>query len=130
MGTQEGIKVPICVIVAFKQNNRQNSQTLNNDSFYTPPATSAQWIFGTENYPDSGILINYDDDHYSQGNDQVKEAIRAPTQEDVLNPYISDHFLDQLTLMLLVKLQMILVIIITFSIDDIRKIKKLLNQFN
>ena len=58
LGTQEGITVPIWIIVAFQQNDRRNNQNLNNDTFYRPLVTSAQCIIGTEKYPDSGILLN------------------------------------------------------------------------
>ena len=33
LGTQEGINVPIWIIVGFQQSNRQNDQNLNNDTF-------------------------------------------------------------------------------------------------
>ena len=35
LGTQEGVNVPIWILVAFQQNVRQNDQDLNNDTFYT-----------------------------------------------------------------------------------------------
>ena len=76
LGTQEGINVPIWLIIGFQQHDRQNSQHENNDTFYRPPITSAQCIIATEKYPDSGILINYDDDDYNQGYGQIKEAFR------------------------------------------------------
>ena len=63
---------------------------MNNDTFVRLPVTSAQVIIGTERYPDSGILLNYDDDNYSQGYGQIKEAFRALTQDDILKPYISE----------------------------------------
>ena len=63
---------------------------MNNDSFYRPPITSAQCTIGTEKYPDSAILLNYNDDHYSQGYGQIKEAFRALTKDDIFQPYISD----------------------------------------
>ena len=91
LGSQEGINVPIWIFVAFQQNDRQNDQNLNNDSFYRPPVTSAQCIIGTEKYPDSGILLNYNDDDYSQGYGQIKEAFRALTKDNILQPYISEH---------------------------------------
>ena len=91
LGTPEGIKVPIWIIVGFQQSDRQHDQNLNNDTFYRPLVTSAQCIIGTEKYPDSAILLNYDDDDYSQGYGQIKEAFRALTKDDVPNPYISDH---------------------------------------
>ena len=65
-------------------------QTLNNDTFYRMPISSAQCIIGTEKYPDSAILLNYDDDDYSQGYGQIKEAFRALTKDNILHPYISE----------------------------------------
>ena len=91
LGTQEGINVPIWIFVAFQQSDRQNDQNLNNDTFYRPPVTSAQCIIGTEKYPDSGILLNYEDDDYSQGYGQINEAFRALTKDNILQPYISEH---------------------------------------
>ena len=60
--TQEGINVPIWIIVSFQQSDRQNDQNLNNDTSYRPPVTSAHCIIGTEKYPDSAIFLNYNDD--------------------------------------------------------------------
>ena len=91
LGTQEGINVPIWIFVAFQQNDRQNDQELNNDTFYRPLVTSAQCIIGTEKYPDSGVLLNYNDDDYSQGYGQIKEAFKALTKDNILQPYISEH---------------------------------------
>ena len=85
LGTQEGLKY-----VAFQQHDRQHDQTLNNDTFYKMPVTSAQCIIGTEKYPDSAILLNYDDDDYSQGYGQIKEAFKALTKDNILQPYISE----------------------------------------
>ena len=62
LGAQECINVPIWIFVAFQQMDRQNDQHLNNNSFYRSLVTSAQGIIGTEKYPDSGILLNYNDD--------------------------------------------------------------------
>ena len=90
LGTHEGINVPIWIIVGFQQNDRQHDHNLNNDSFYRPPVISAQCIIGTEKYPDSAILLNYNDDDYSQGYTQIKEAFRALSKNDILKPYISD----------------------------------------
>ena len=91
LGTQEGINNPIWIIVGFQQRHRQDSQNQNNDTFYRPPVTSAQCIIGTEKYPDSSILLNYDDDDYNQGHGQIKKAFRALTNDDILQPYISDN---------------------------------------
>ena len=91
LGTQEEINVPIWIIIGFQQHDRQNSQIENNDTFYRPPVTSAQCFIGTEKYPDSGILSNYDDDDYNQGYGEIKEAFRALTKDDILQPYISDR---------------------------------------
>ena len=91
LGTQEGINIPIWIFVAFQQNDRQNDQNLNNDSFFRPLVTSAQCIIGTEKYLDSGILLNYNDDGYSKGYGQIKEAFKALTKDNLLQPYISEH---------------------------------------
>ena len=63
---------------------------MNNDIFCRLPVVSAQCIIGTESYPDADILLNNDDDDYSQGYSQIKEAFRALTKDDILQPYISD----------------------------------------
>ena len=91
LGTQEGINVPIWIIVGFQQSDRQHDQNLNNDTFYRPPVTNAQCIIGTEKYPDSAILINYNDDDYSQGYGLIKQAFKDLTKHDILEPYISDN---------------------------------------
>ena len=56
LGTQEGILKPMGIIVGFQQQDRQDSQTLNNDTFYRPPVTSAQGIIVTEKIPDSAFF--------------------------------------------------------------------------
>ena len=90
LGTQEGINMPTCIFVGFQQNDRQNDQNLNNDSFVRLPVISAQVLIGTERYPDSGILLNYDDDDYSQGYGLIKEAFKALAKDDILQPYITE----------------------------------------
>ena len=89
--TQEGINFPIWIIIGFQQQDRQNSQNENNDTFCRPSVTSAQCIIGTKEYPDSSNLLNYNDDDYNQGYGQIKEAFRALTKDNILQPYISDH---------------------------------------
>ena len=81
------MNVPIWIIVDFRQKDRQDSQNLNNDTFHRPPVTSAQCIIGTKRYPDSAILLNYDDDDYCQGYGQIKEAFRALTKNGILQPW-------------------------------------------
>ena len=90
LGSHENMNVPIWIIVGFQQRDRQDSQNLNNDTFCRLPVVSAQCIIGTEKYPDAGILLNYDNDDYSQGYHQIKEAFRALTKDDILPPYISE----------------------------------------
>ena len=78
--------VPIWIIVGFQQRDRQGSQSLHNNFFLRPPVTSAQCIIGTEKYSESAFLLNYDDDDYSHGYDQIQETFRALTKDDFLNP--------------------------------------------
>ena len=90
LGTQEGINIRTWIFVVFQQNRRQHDQNLNNATFVRLPVISAQVVIGTERYPDSAILINHDDDDYSQGYGQIKKAFRARTNDDILQPYISE----------------------------------------
>ena len=86
LGTQQGINVPILFFVGFQQMDRQVSQNLNNDIFYGPPVASSHVVIGTERYHDNGLLLDYKDDKYSQGYGQIKEAFKALTQDDILQP--------------------------------------------
>ena len=90
VGNQENMNVPIWIIIGFQQQDRQDSQNLNNDTFCRLPVVSAQCIIGTEKYPDAGILLNYDDDDYSQEYHQIEEAFRALTKDDIIQLYIND----------------------------------------
>ena len=90
LGTQESINFPTWIFVAFQQNDRQHDQNLNNDTFVRLPVIYAQVVIRTERYPDSAILLNYDDDDYIQGYGQIKEAFRALTKDDILKPYITE----------------------------------------
>ena len=90
LGSQQNMNVPIWIFIGFQQQGRQDSQNLNNDTFCRIPVVSAQCIIGTEKYPDAGILLNNDDDDYSPGYHQIKEAFRALTKDDILQPYISE----------------------------------------
>ena len=90
LGTQEGVNMPTWIFVAFQQNDRQHDQNLNNDSFVRLPVISAQVVIGTARYPDAAIILNYDDDDYSQGCGLIKEAFRALTKDDILKPYITE----------------------------------------
>ena len=91
LGTQEGIAIPVWILVGFQQPDRQGSKNLNNDNFYRHAVTSAQCIIGTEKYPVNSILLNYDDDDYSQGYGQNIEAFRDVTKDDMLKQYLSDN---------------------------------------
>ena len=88
MSSQENMNVPIWIIIGFQQQDKQDSQNLNNDTFCRLPVVSAHCVIGTENYPDAGILLNYVNDDYSQGYHQIKEAFKALTKDDILQPYI------------------------------------------
>ena len=90
LGTQEGVNVPIWIFVAFQQHDRQHDENFNNDTFDRMPVTSAQCNVGIEKIADNAILLNYDDDYYSQGYGQIKEAFKALTKDNILRPYISE----------------------------------------
>ena len=90
LGSHENMNVPISIIIGFQKRDRQDSQNLNTDTFCRLPVVSAQCIIGTEKYPDAGILLNYEDDDYSKGYHQIKEAFKDLTKDEILQPYISD----------------------------------------
>ena len=85
------MNVPIWIIVGIQQRDRQDPQNLADDTFCRLPITSTQCIISTEKYPDSAILLNYDDDDYNQGHGLIKEAFKASTKGDILEPYINDN---------------------------------------
>ena len=76
LGSQESMNVPIWVNIGFQQQDRQDSQKLNNDSFCRLPDNSCQANIGMEKYPDAGIILIDDDDdyYYSQAYDQIKRT--------------------------------------------------------
>ena len=90
LGSHENMNVPIWIIIGFQQQDRQDTQNLNNDAFCRLAIVIAQCIVGTEKYPDAGILLNYDDDDYSQGYHEIKEAFEALSRDNILQPYISE----------------------------------------
>ena len=90
LGTQEGINIPVKIFTVFRQSDREHDQNLNNDTFFRMPVTSAQCTIRTEKNPNSAVLLNYGDDDYSQENGQIKEALRALTEDDILQTYISE----------------------------------------
>ena len=55
------------------------------------PIVGAQCIIGNEKYNDTGIFLTFDDDDYSQGYHQIKEAFRALTKHNILQPHISEN---------------------------------------
>ena len=67
LNSQESMNVTIWIIIGFQLQNRQDSQNLNNETFCTLPGVTAHSVIGTQKYPDSSILLNYNDDDYSQG---------------------------------------------------------------
>ena len=91
LATQEGINAPMWTFVGFQQNDRKHDQNLSNDTFVRLPVISSQVVIGTKRYPDTVILLNYNDDDHSQGYGQTKEAFKALTKDDILPPYISEY---------------------------------------
>ena len=90
MASQERMNVPIWIIIGLQQRERQYSPKLNKDTVCRLPVTSAQFIIGTEKYPNAGIKLNYNDDDDSQCYAQFKEVFRALTKDDILQAYIRD----------------------------------------
>ena len=77
LGTQERTNIPIWILIGLQQRDRQFSQKLNKDTFFRPQVTCALCNIGTAKYPVSAVLLNCEDDDYSQGYDQIKEGCRV-----------------------------------------------------
>ena len=92
LGAHQNMNVPVRVIIGFQQRERQDSQKIANDTFCRLTITSAQCIISTVKYPDSAILLNYDYDVYCQGYGLIKEFFKVLTEDDILEPYLSDHY--------------------------------------
>ena len=90
IGTREGINVPIWIYVVFQQSDRQHDQKMNNDTFVTLPITSTQCIISYDKYPDVGLLLNYDNDDYSQVYGQIKEVSKVLTKDNILQSYLTE----------------------------------------
>ena len=54
------------------------------------PVTSDKCIIGTKKYSNASILLNCYNDDCFQGYGQIKEAFRAATKDDILQPCITD----------------------------------------
>ena len=87
LGTQEDIIIRIWIFVVLRQSQREHDESLNNGTFRRLPVTIAQGNIGNERYPDCSILSIYDyDDAYAKGYGQIKEAFRALTKDNILEP--------------------------------------------
>ena len=91
LGSQENMNIPIRIIIVFQQRDRQQTQNLKNDIFYRLHVASAQCLITTEKNPDAVILLNYDDDEYTQGYSQIEGIFRALTKDFILQPKKSDY---------------------------------------
>ena len=63
LGSHEIMNVRIWIIKGFQEQNRQDSQNLNNDTFCRLLVVIGQCINRTEKYPDAGIILNYNNDN-------------------------------------------------------------------
>ena len=89
IGIEESVNNLFFIFIEFQQQNQRGAQKSKIDFFCRLPVLSAQCVFGTEKYTDSGIFSNYSSDVYSQGYDWVKEGFRALTKDDIVQPYKS-----------------------------------------
>ena len=76
LGTQEGINIPIWFFVIFQQSDTQHDHDLNNVTFVRLPVISARIVIGTERYPDTVILLNYNDDEIVKVMDKQKKFLK------------------------------------------------------
>ena len=59
LGIEDGIDLPIYVIVGFMHRHQFNQQHQNINTFYRPSVVNAQCIFVSEKFPDARTNCNY-----------------------------------------------------------------------
>ena len=91
MGSHEGIIISHWIFEKFQQRDWHNSAIESNDSLFRPLVAKTQRLKGKKNHLGAGILLNYNDDDFSQVYLQTKEAFKALTREDILQSYLSHH---------------------------------------
>ena len=77
--------------MGYQQRNRQSWQELKNDTFSRPQVSDTQCIIGTDKYTDSSLNLNYPVVDYSPGYQQIQEAFRCLTKDDILQLLSSYH---------------------------------------
>ena len=67
IGTQEGLNVSVWILMGFQQSERPDSKLLNNGWFvlWTSSINGSMHYWNRTKHPDSGIILNGDDDDYS-----------------------------------------------------------------
>ena len=84
LGAEDGVDIPIYVIVGFMQRDQFNQQHQNNDTFHTPSVVIAQCSIGSEEIPDSGINCNYAIYKYSQACGEVVFCFEHLAKDNIL----------------------------------------------
>ena len=88
-GVEDGIEIPIYVIVGFMQRDQFNEHYHNNDSFYRQSVVIAQCSIGSEKFPDAGINCRYAIDKYSQAYGEVVSCFEHLAEDNLLQIYIT-----------------------------------------
>ena len=83
-----GESTPTWVCVAFQARNKVNSQTHDNSTFDQLPVSSAVCRIGSENYPDNGIVCDYDRNNYYEAYNEIESFFRNHTETNILKPFI------------------------------------------
>ena len=83
-----GESTPTWVCVAFQARNKVNSQTHDNSTFDQLPVSSAVCRIGSENYPDNGIVCDYDRNNYYEAYNEIESFFRNHTETNFLKPFI------------------------------------------
>ena len=92
LGVGVGVDIPICVIVGFMQRDQFNQQHQNNDTYYRRSVVNAQFIIGSEKFPDAGINCKYAIDDYSQAYGEIVSRFRHLAKDNNLQPYITQKY--------------------------------------
>ena len=66
-----------------------NQQHQNKSTFYRPSVVNAQFIVGSEKFPDAGRNCNYAFDKISQAYGEFVSCFRHLAKDNLLQPYIT-----------------------------------------
>ena len=92
LGVQNAIGLPIYGFVGSQVRNWLDNQEHDNDLFTRLPLSCVQCIIITGEYTNAGIILNYDDDSFSQNYGKIVSCFEHLTRANFLLAYITRNY--------------------------------------